>query len=452
MSRQWTTSAADAVTRFLSSIRKFLRNAAGASVDEPLPARVYWDSDVTLTLQNLVQDAETRASGRVQVITLADFRSAIGDLWDKYEQRILLIAESTISRMIGRGNTFIPQEKDTWLLLFPGLPEDEAVVRADAIAARIGEKLVGAQFSEPPPPPPLASRLDLTGALNADGSLNFDRLKAAVEQVRKAAKNADIPVVAVKRPGGPAARGAITSPVHQTKAETFQITVGFRPAWNAETQSIDSFFFRGASPNGSDLFASNTPPPEDIAVLDFVAAGGRAFSEMCERGLRAILTVPVPFETLQGPHLADIQRLITGLRQRDRLLQLRLEITHVPYRARAEQLVAMREIFRPYVRDVAFQLDLFLPSDQVLALDHVVLGTELTHQTRQGDDDLFQAMMVFRQRAGRRATYILGLHSRLQVAHALTAGISEVGGPAIHAEMKKLPDQVVVISRQDLLI
>ena len=70
-----------------------------------MPARVYWDDSVALTLSNLVQETETRASGRVQVISLADFREAVGELWAKYQSRILLIAESTISRMIGKGNT-----------------------------------------------------------------------------------------------------------------------------------------------------------------------------------------------------------------------------------------------------------------------------------------------------------------------------------------------------------
>ena len=150
-----------------------------------MPARVYWDDSVALTLSNLVQETETRASGRVQVISLADFREAVGELWEKYQSRILLIAESTISRMIGKGNTFIPQGEDAWLLLFMGLPNDKAQDRADTIAATIGEKLVGAQFTAHELPLPQASKLDLTGALNADGSFNLEAVKQAISRVRK---------------------------------------------------------------------------------------------------------------------------------------------------------------------------------------------------------------------------------------------------------------------------
>jgi len=134
----------------LGRLREAVRHLAGVAPEDVLVERTYWDDSVSLALTDLVQEAETRASGKVQVISLAEFRVAIGELWDKYESRILLIAESTISRMIGRGNTFIPQDKDTWLLLFPALPEAEALKRADAIASKIGEKLVGAQFTEVP--------------------------------------------------------------------------------------------------------------------------------------------------------------------------------------------------------------------------------------------------------------------------------------------------------------
>jgi len=110
---------------------RWVRRLAGGRVAE-LQARVYWDDGVTLTLSNLAQETETRASGRVQVISLADFRAAIGELWEKYQNKILIIAESTIGRMIGKGNTYIPQGEDTWLLLFPGLSSDKAQQRADA--------------------------------------------------------------------------------------------------------------------------------------------------------------------------------------------------------------------------------------------------------------------------------------------------------------------------------
>ena len=446
---RWLLSTQRALSRIRTAIRQF----AGTAPDETLPARVYWDEGVALTLTNLVRETETRASGRVQVFTLGEFRAAIGPLWERYEQRILLIAESTISRMIGRGNTFIPQDKDTWLLLFPALPEQEAQARADAIAAKIGEKLVGAQFSERPPPLPENSKLDLRGALNADGSLNLDRVRAAVESVRMAtslgigaAKIVQPQVANV--PPAPAAAASTT----QVRSDVSQLTTFYRPAWNAETQSMNSFYFRAARADGSDVFRPTGPVPNDATALDLLGVASRAFSEMCERGLRAILTVPIPYPSLRGPQLAYFQKAIAGLPPRDRLMHLRLEVTHVPLRAGADSLVPIREIFRPYVREVAFLLDPFQLSDQILALDHIVVGVEMPRGERRDDDEILQTIQVFRRRAGDRRTYVLGLSSRLQVAHAVTANISEIGGSGVAGELKKLPDHVSIVRRQDLLL
>jgi hypothetical protein len=439
-----------ALTRTLGRLRVALRRFAGVAPDGSPEARVYWNEGVTLTLTDLVQEAETRASGRVQVISLVDFRAAVGELWERYEARILLIAESTISRMIGRGNTFIPQDKDTWLLLFPALSEPEALKRADAIAARIGEKLVGARFTEIPPPLPEAAKLDLSGVLNADGSLNLERVKAAVLTARQGSTIV-APAKAATKLSSVNVRPSVAPSPPQAKSEASQLTVSFRPAWNAETQSVDSFFFRASRSDGSEVIGASAAAPNDATALDLLALAGRAFSDMRDRGLRAILTVPIPFATLQGPQLPEIQRLIASLPQRDRLIHLRIEVTHVPLRVGAESLVPVRELFRSHVRDVAFLLDLFQPSDQALALDHIMLGVELPRGQRN-DDEVFQALLSFRQRTARRKTYVLGLSSRLQVAHALTAGMSEIGGAGILGDMKKLPDQVTVIRRQDLVL
>jgi len=446
MIRSWIA----AMTRALGRLRVALRRFAGVAPDGSPQAKVYWDEGVTLALTDLVQEAETRASGRVQVISLVDFRAAVGEFWDRYEARILMIAESTISRMIGRGNTFIPQDTDTWLLLFPALSEPDALKRADAIAARIGEKLVGAQFTEVPPPLPEAAKLDLSGVLNADGSLNLERVKAAVQTARRGSASAAPAKPAAKR-DAVNVRPSVVLPPPQAKSEAAQLAASFRPAWNAETQSVDSFFFRATKPDGSDVLGASATTPNDATALDLLALAARAFSDMRERGLRATLTVPIPFVTLQGPLLSEIQRLIASLPQRDRLMHLRVEVTHVPLRAGADSLVPIRELFRPYTRDVAFLLDLFQPSDQALALDHIVLGAEVPRGQRS-DDEVFQAMLSFRQRAGRRRAYVLGLASRLQVAHALTAGMSELGGMGVVGDMKKLPDQVTVIRRQDLVL
>lgn len=444
MTSPWKAFAA-ARKRFTTFVAVRLRNFIGADAAFESRARTYWDADVSLTIANLVQETETRASGRVQVITLAEFRTVIGELWDRYEDRILLIAETTISKMIGRGNTFIPQDKDTWLLLFPALEEKRAIDRADEIAARIGEKLMGAQFSEHAPPLPALHKLDLASAVNADGSIDLQRVKAAVIKVRSASEPKPAVRPTSRKPPIETGRTATGSGA----AAKFAVT--FRPAWNADTQSVDSFFFRAATPTGVPAFSHQTPHMGDAVHLDLFAGALRSFSEMCEQGLRATLTIPVPHATLLGSMAGEIRRSVAALNQQKRLLHLRLEIVQVPHTARPERLIAMREMFRPFVRDVAFLTDLFSPPENILALEHIALGAEIDPTIAQSDEELFQAMLLFRQRAAERQTYILGLRSRAQVMRAIATGLMEIGGPGIASDSRRLPQRVEVIRRDELL-
>jgi hypothetical protein len=415
----------------------------GAPVDEA--ARVYWDDPaLALNLTNFVHDIETRASGRVQVITLAEFRANIPDLWERYRERILLIAESTIARTIGKGNTFIPQDEDTWLLLYPALTEDRAQERTDEIAAKIGDKLLGARFSAHETPLPATARLDLTEALKDDGTLDLDGLRAAVEKARRAQTRANIRAVAKPLPKKPATPGE--------RSMAARLKVLYRPAWCQETQTMDSFFFRAFTDMGANVFDNGGPLLNVPTTIELVKMAARAFEGMRADGLRAKFAIPIQFAALDSRALPEIQRIIGEIPQRDRLLQLRIEITRAPARALIERLVNARELFRPSVREVAFIVDPFALQDHALALDHVILGADITADRDRRDDEVSQAMLMFRERAAQRVTYVMGLHSKSQLSHAVEAGIAEVGGSALHDDFTHLPKRTVTVSREELVL
>jgi hypothetical protein len=132
-------------------------------------------------------------------------------------------------------------------------------------------------------------------------------------------------------------------------------------------------------------------------------------------------------------------------------MRLRVEVVRVPESATCELLVPVREMFRAYVREVAFMVDLLAPNAQILALDHIMLGVELGREHGGNDEQMFQEMLMFRQRAGRRGTYILGLYSRNHMKQAVRAGFSEIGGPALHEDTRRLPLHLSHMTREDLL-
>ncbi len=107
-----------------------------------------WEDELGLTLGTLLANQESKSYGTVQAITLDEFRDSLGDMWEKYEKNIVLIADTTVERMLGKAHTVIRQDEETWLLVTPDLTETEAAHFAQSIAASIGEKLIGARFDE----------------------------------------------------------------------------------------------------------------------------------------------------------------------------------------------------------------------------------------------------------------------------------------------------------------
>ncbi len=437
------------IPALLSSLRHRLKSIFAPEEPEQTRPPVYWDDGVSLTIANLVQETETRASGRVQVLSLADFRTSIGDLWDKYQTKILIIAESTIGRMIGKGNTYIAQGDDAWLLLFASLPEEKAQARADEMAATLGEKLMGAQFTEHELPLPQAARLDLSDALKDDGSLDMEAVKRAISKIRQ--KQITTTVAARARVAGPAGGRPVAAPAGKMmRSDAEKLASYFQPAWSAETESIDTFFFRATAADGAEVYGDDRPAQNDATILDLTRTATAAFTSMCDAGLNAKMAIPVPFSALQGSTLKEIQRMIVSLGQRERLLRLRLEVVQIPPSATADVLVPIRELFRPYVREVAFVVDFFMPHDQVLALDHIMLGTDARAAAEIGEEGLFQDLLMFRQRAGRRGTYVLGLATKAHLRRAINAGLAEVGGPALGENTKRLPHRITILHREQL--
>ncbi|MDX2222351.1 MAG: hypothetical protein SFV21_06355 [Rhodospirillaceae bacterium] len=435
---------------------------ADAATAEPLvedPDRVApatWDDGIELTLSQLVKDSETRASGRVQVMTIAHLRHQLGDDWTRYRDRVLLIAESTIGRMIGKGNTFIPQDEDSWLLLMPALSEADAARRADEIAALIGEKLVGERFSEAEPPLPQSAKIDLGGALNADGSLNREAMKAAVKRSRLllAARDARRPVKLI----GDAAPAAAKSPVSAldsvaaSRSRFNELTLVYRPSWSADTESFDTFSLRAFDATGEAVFGpTDSQTAVNVATMVDIAKSAFAdFTRLAASALRAKFVMPLPFALLHRKLGAAFLRAVSALPQKERLLHLRIEIVGLPADADVDALIAAREMFRGRVREVALLTDLAQPQRAAFLPDHILIGAEIPPGRFAAEAELKAALADFRRAAGTRRAYVMGLRSRSHAALAVEVGLDEVSGIGLADDHRHLPERVIVLPREKL--
>ncbi len=409
-----------------------------------------WDDDLSMTLSQIATETETKASGRVQVITLAHLRHSLGEQWETYRPKVELIAETTIGRMIGKGNVYIPQEEDSWLLLMPSLTDSEAESKANEIAGALGEKLVGERFTEREPPMPQAAKVDLAGALRADGSLDLEAVRQSVKRSRLAlaARDAKRSVAAL---GGPPAEAPISS---GTATSHFsELTLTFRPAWSADTESIDTFSLRAFDPLGELVLGrtelKSTFQMDDATFADVTKSALGEFALMTKSGLRAKFALPLPFAMTRRRIGPAIFRAITALPQRDRLMHLRIEIVGIPMSAPSEHLFELREFFRGRVRDVAFLVQLSEPVPQVFTMEHIVVGADIP--VIEPDIDLKRALIDFRRMAGGRRTYVMGLRSRDAVSAALHAGFDELSGAGLGDDVRHLPDRIAVLHRNEIL-
>jgi hypothetical protein len=420
-----------------------------------------WDSDIDLSLGKLVTDTQTKASGRVQVLTLAHLRSQLGDGWDRYQRRVVMIAETTIGRMIGKGNLFLAQDEDSWLLLMPALTEHEAERKADEIARVLGEKLMGERFEEKEPPLPQTAKVDLSATINADGSFNIAAMKTAVKRARivlaatdarRASKELD-----KNKAKTEAANRAFATTASFAQASLFpMLTVVYRPQWVAETESYASFVMRAFTDTGEPVFGPSAPTAvqaslNDATIIDLAKAAFGDFTAMTQKGHRATFVLPVPFVVMTRKLGAVFMRALAALPQKERLMHMRVELVNIPLNANVQTMIDVRELFRGRVKDVAFLMDLEALNDSVLALDHIVIGVEVKTDSALSDADLSHALIALRRRAGARRTYAMGLRSRAHALLAIQAGIEEISGTGMADDMNHLPDRITVVYKQDLV-
>lgn len=226
----------DRLTRPLAAIGRRLTtrdeeeaNQSSAS-SEPFDDRLVDDS-FTLTLEEMLAEDAGRFQVKLQIISLIQFREAVGEKWTRLSEKVMLIAEGVIAQHLGAGNVCGRQGQDFFVLLFRSVPHAEGRRRAVLIAQELGTRLLGNQFIAGDQPLALAAELDLADAVGPDGRLKpaalADAIAATRAQIAQTAArgNRRGPSLAVDGNGG---FGRATSSEQSGGA-------GDRPDRNAET-------------------------------------------------------------------------------------------------------------------------------------------------------------------------------------------------------------------------
>ncbi|MGE5516349.1 MAG: hypothetical protein ACM31D_11085 [Bacteroidota bacterium] len=162
-------------------VRKLMEAALAEA--STAPARLTDDAFRMFTEQ-LAQQEDGAFQVKLHVISLVEFREAVGDKWFKLADKVMMIAEGVINMHLGAGNVFNRQGSDFFVLVFRTCDDIEGRRRALVIAQELGTRLVGDQFIGSEVPLALAAELSAVDGLNPDGSINLSAVHAAVGEMR----------------------------------------------------------------------------------------------------------------------------------------------------------------------------------------------------------------------------------------------------------------------------
>jgi hypothetical protein len=177
------------LSRLMRPIKSLMgRKRARAAKDQP---RHLFSDDTPLTddafklaIDTLCQDQEGRFQTQLQVISLVEFREAVGERWAKIIDKVMLIASGVIAHHIGAGNHYSRQGQDFFILLFRTCPQAEGRRRAMVIAQELGTRLLGDKFQGQDQPLALAVEVSLDQVMDAEGGFNFAAIQTAIGGTR----------------------------------------------------------------------------------------------------------------------------------------------------------------------------------------------------------------------------------------------------------------------------
>ncbi|MEQ8510105.1 MAG: hypothetical protein RIF37_00665 [Rhodospirillaceae bacterium] len=419
------------------------------------------DDSLDLALGTLLADKESKSYGVVQAITLNQFREDLGDLWEQHQKSIFLIAETTIDRMLGKGQTAIQEDEYSWLLITPDLTQSEAASFAEHIAATIGEKLVGARFeaNDDSDLTPQTSAIDLTTALSKDGSINKEAIQKAVAEARAiiARRNKRIrqtkPLTASNTIDHEKNTQSTQSPKSSSEIVTAEhgLKLLYWPMWSADSQAIDMFVCRPLAGDGGDPFSRSDPSLVAANSTAVTRACTVALNSMIKDGVRAKLVVPIPLAVVLSPNQRLVFQALEKLQDAHRFLYLRTEIVAVPKSVSAASLLTARDLLKPLARDVSILTDLNEPNEAVLAAGKVVIGCDASAMASTSSDILNRDLMKFKNSVQDRPSYVLGLTEKSDITVAANFGFDEIGGPGLRAALRHTPKTTEPLLRDDLV-
>lgn len=224
--------------------------------------------------------ADALVAGNIQMLGMEGLRERFGDRWDGMKDKVHLLVETTIKQHITADDVYCLINDEQFIVLFGKASKDEANKTARAIGHEVNVKLSGAGApSDAISVKPLVVEIprDDPGALNSPRSL-----ENTVEEAKRQAEEAEL---------------------KQVEKVKDVLRLRFWPVANVRKRLVSCYHAELHVPEDSDLGFDPNDPSDTGAVeaaLDRMTLqyGGRALVDAAAQKMRALLIVPVHFETL----------------------------------------------------------------------------------------------------------------------------------------------------------
>lgn len=94
-------------------------------------------------LNRVMQEPTKAVAGKLQLLDLDDVREKLGDRWENAARKARIIAEQVIARRLAPSDVVAPYDDNSFVVLFAELSEEQARMKASAIAREVRDRLLG---------------------------------------------------------------------------------------------------------------------------------------------------------------------------------------------------------------------------------------------------------------------------------------------------------------------
>lgn len=495
------------LSRVKAAARRALRldeTGRGGAIVAPVaqaPVDALVEDGFQLALKQILGEDEGRFNMRLHVVSLVEFREAVGDKWKRISEKVMLIAEGIITKHLGAGNVCGRRGQDLFVLVFRGLSAEEGRRRAVTIAEELGRRLLGSQFTGSERPLALAAELSAADGVNSDGSINLAAVHDAVGEMRSIIADAaedgrpplDLPdenplsysalpgplprlEPVLPRPAKPIPSWTEAPRVkRESKEPDWQAMVTakeaahtpppsappmpadaalsllYRPTWVAAGESIGAYkaqIQRVDSPGRPAMEGAlaypRTDAPSAQALDRFAIAQAVRDGLTAEKaGMTPILLVPMHWATATSVNRISLTEPFAAMPEATRRGRVVIDLFGVPDFAGGRELTEVVRALKPLCRAVLLRAQLHDPrAAEAATAGAAMVGVDLSElfaDERTDDPQLLAALARFREAAALAGVgaYVWGVRRRAVIVGAVVGGFAMVNGPGLMKDLAR---------------